>query len=72
MSERTHNQRRVGFSRGRVRSENSGGAWVLVFCLLILFAEWERGSGFITKLTSGRAVGCGETFVELWQSGMRV
>jgi len=43
---------------------------VVVFVLLIAFAEWGTRSGFITALTLPRPSAVFATFVELYQSGL--
>ena len=53
-----------GFAPKRVR-----GVGLVVFILLVAFAEWGTRSGWITSLTLPRPSDVLGTFVELWQSG---
>jgi len=64
-SEREIDFRGGGFSPRRIR-------WVglVVFTLLIAFAEWGTRSGFISALTLPRPSAVFSTFIELYQSGL--
>ncbi len=63
-------EKQVPFRGGGFVAQRKRGVGLLVFIVLLLFAEWGTRSGFITALTLPRPSDVLLTFQELYQSGL--